>query len=74
LFLPLIKFNQIIFYLLLMAMALLTIKLKSVKLRILFYYPEEVRDALKKPMVISGTFLALLLLLPMFWLIFIGRI
>lgn len=74
LFLPLIKFNQIIFYLLLMAMGLLTIKLKSVKLRILFYYPEEVRDALKKPMVISGTFLALLLLLPMFWLIFIGRV
>jgi hypothetical protein len=74
LILPLINYNQIIFYLLISATALLMIKLKTVKLRILFYYPEEVRVALKKPMMISGLFLALLMLSPMFWLIFTGRL
>ena len=74
LILPLINYNEMIFYLLISATALLMIKLKTIKLRILFYYPEEVRDALKKPMMISGLFLGLLMLLPMFWLIFTGRL
>jgi hypothetical protein len=74
LILPIINFNQTIFYLLMSATALLMIKLKAIKLRILFYYPEEVRDALKKPMMISGLFLILLMLAPLFWLIFTGRL
>ncbi len=74
LFLPLINFNEMIFYLLMAAMGLLTIKLKTVKIRILFYYPEEVRAALVKPMLISGMFMLMLMLAPLFWLIFNGRL
>lgn len=74
LFLPLINFNQVVFYLLISAMSILMIKMKTVKLRILYYYPEEVRVALKKPMIISGIFMSMLLLAPLFWLIFIGRL
>ena len=74
LFLPLINFNQVVFYLLISAMSILMIKMKTIKLRILFYYPEEVRAALKRPMIISGIFMSILLLAPLFWLISIGRL
>ena len=74
LILPLIDFNMNIFNLLMAGMFLLIIKTKKVKLRILYYYPEEVRDALKKPMVISGVSLTLILLSPLFYLIYICRL
>jgi len=72
--LPLIHFNGMVFYLLMAALGLLSIKLKTIKLRILIYYPEEMRIALKKPMMLSGLFLALLMLLPLLWLVFTGRL
>jgi uncharacterized membrane protein len=74
LILPLINFNGVTFYLLMAAVGLLIVKVKTIKLRILYYYPEEVRDGLKKPMMISGLFLSLMMLSPLFWLLFTGRI
>lgn len=74
LFLPLIDFNPDIFNLLMVGLFLTTIYLKKIKLRILFYYPEEVRTSLKKYMVISGILMALLLLSPLFFLILTGKI
>lgn len=72
--LPLINFNPDIFNLMMAAMFLVIIHLKKIKLRILFYYPEDVRDKLKKPMILSGTMMTIVLLAPFFWLIFRGRI
>jgi hypothetical protein len=72
--LPLIDFNGELFNLMMAGMFLATIFVKKIKLRILFYYPENVRDKLKKPMMISGIIMSLLLLAPLFWLIFIGRL
>jgi len=74
LILPLIDFNPNIFNLLMAGTSILMIKMKSLKLRILFYYPEEVRAGLKKPMMVSGFLMAVILLTPMFWLIISGRI
>lgn len=72
--LPLIGYNEMIFYFLMSGMGLLIIKLKTFRLRIIYYYREEVQQALVKPMMLSGLFLAFLLLSPLFWLIFNGRI
>jgi len=74
LILPLINFNAEIFNLLMGGLFLTTIYLKKIKLRILFYYPEEVRTSLKKHMVISGILMTFLLLSPLFYLIFTGKI
>ena len=72
--LPLINFNPNIFNLIMAAMFMLIIYMKKIKLRILFYYPEDARDRLKKYMILSGIMLAIVLLAPFFWLIISGRI
>jgi len=74
LILPLIDFNPNIFNLLMAGTSILMIKMKRLKLRILFYYPEEVRAGLKKPMMVSGFLMAVILLTPMIWLIISGRL
>lgn len=72
--LPLINFNANIFNLMMAAMFLGVIYMRKIKLRILFYYREDVRDKLKKPMVFSGIMMTLVILAPFFWLIFRGRL
>lgn len=67
--LPLINYDYDIFNIIGVAVGLVIIKLKKVKLRLYFYYPEEVRKDLKKPMLISGLFLGLLMSLPISWLV-----
>jgi hypothetical protein len=74
LILPLINFNPDIFNLMMAAMFMVIIYLKKIKLRILFYYPEDVRDKLKKPMIFSGIMMSIVLLAPFFGLIFRGRL
>jgi len=74
LILPLIDFNPNIFNLLMAGTSILMIKMKRLKLRILFYYPEEVRAGLKKPMMVSGFLMAVILLTPMIWFIISGRL
>jgi hypothetical protein len=55
-------------------MFLAIIFVKKIKLRILFYYPENVRAKLKKPMILSSILMALVLYIPIIWLLFSGRI
>jgi hypothetical protein len=72
--LPLIDFNPGFFSLMMIFMGLATIFFKKIKLRILYYYPGEVRVKLKNPMVFSSLTMAFVLYIPLFWLFFTGRI
>ena len=72
--LPLINFDPNLFNLMMTVMFLAIIFVKKIKLRILFYYPENVRAKLKKPMVLSSILMALVLYLPFFWMFFSGRL
>ena len=74
LILPLINFNQHIFNLIMAGLFMVIIYMKKFKLRILFYYREEVRAQMKKPMIISGILMSIMMLAPLFWLIFTGRL
>jgi hypothetical protein len=71
---PLIHFDSVLMLLLVAAAVILVILLKKVKLRILFYYPEDCRLALKLPMMLSGLVMALFLYTPLFVLIYLGRL
>jgi hypothetical protein len=72
--LPLINFDPNLFNLMMTVMFLAIIFVKKIKLRILFYYPENVRNKLKKPMILSSILMALVLYIPIIWLLFSGRL
>jgi uncharacterized protein with PQ loop repeat len=71
--LPITDFNPNIFFVLMVGFSLSMIFLKKFKLRILYYYPEEVRHSLKRPMFITGILMGLSLS-PFFIFIFNGHL
>jgi hypothetical protein len=74
LFLPLIDFDFDIFNLMIIGLSIVILFLKKIRLRILFYYREDVRNQLKKPMFFSGMLMALVVLIPFILLVIRSRI
>lgn len=73
LLLPLIDFDFDIFNLMVIALSVVILYLKKIRLRILFYYREDVRHQLKKPMFFSGMLMAVVVLIPFILVIIRSR-